>query len=51
MNGLQRRTTPTFELSGVAITTTMALSIQRVSASATVRESASTAIRLGPYFM
>ena len=51
MNGLQRRTTPTFELSGVAVTTAMALTIQQVTASTTIRLSGAAAIRLGPYFM
>ena len=52
MNGLQRRT-PALELSGVAITATMALTIQRVTAPTTAfRLAAATAsLRLDPYFM
>ena len=51
MNGLQRRTTPTVEFSGVAVAATMALAIQQVTASPTLRLTAATTIRLGPYFM
>ena len=51
MNGLQRRTPPTIEFSGVAITTTMALTIQQVTAPTTIRLTAAPTIRLGPYFM
>ena len=51
MNGLQRRTAPTLELSGVAITTPMAFTVQQVTATTALRLAATAAIRLGPYFM
>lgn len=51
MNGLQRRTTPAVELSGVAVTTSLALAIQRVSVAAALRLTATTTFRLDPYFM
>ena len=51
MNGLQRRTSPTVELSGVAVTAALALAFQRVTAATTIRLTSTTAIRLGPYFM
>ena len=42
-NGLKRRTTPALELIGVAITTTVALTIQLLTTTSTIRPTATTA--------